>query len=351
MQLRFELAHEQDDEGLRALLRRTSMPGPISPAFLREPSFFTAERAGNLESQVIVARDAANGTIVGVGCRGIRRMYCNGSETTAGYLSMLRGDPAARGGTGLARGYRFLRQLHADGKTRFYVTTILDENRDVQALLTSGRAGLPSYTPAGALRTFLIPLRHRRKRAASPGVATATPELLPDALRCLDAWNRRHQFAPVVSERDLAAMPHLYVHPRGTFAVWDQHSFKQTVVTSYALPLLLARPFYNAVAWLRRRPPLPPPGGAIRLVYGAFLSAAEDDPDVFSALVDHACAEWSGRGCDYLAAGLAREHPLAAVLASRAARFIDSTLYTVSWTDEENPTLDSRLPHVEIATL
>ena len=54
---RFDLATEADDGALRAILKNTSMPGEISLSFQREPSFFAAERAGNLYSQVIAARE------------------------------------------------------------------------------------------------------------------------------------------------------------------------------------------------------------------------------------------------------------------------------------------------------
>ncbi len=329
--LRFGLARVEDDDALRALLRRIPMPGRVSLAFLREPSFFLAERAGNVESQVIVARDRESGAIAGFGCRSIRRMYINGQATMAGYLSMLRGVPEVRGGTGLARGYRFLRALHADGKAPFYLTTILDENVAATSLLTSGRAGLPVYERAGALRTFLIPIARRCGRSRAT-LATSSA--------FLDDWNRRHQFAPVVPP----PLPLYTIESRGTFAVWDQQTFKQTVVASYR-PMV--RPLYNALARWRGIPLLPRAGHPIRIVYGACISA--DDVNVFDALLDHACAEWSGRGHDYLAVGLAREHPLAAAAAARAARSIDSTLYVVYW--DARPALDGRLPHVEIATL
>lgn len=344
MLLRFELAVEGDDAALRALFRRTPLPGPISLLFLREPSFFAAERIGNEESQVIVARDPSTGEILGSGCRSFRRLYVNGAETTVGYLSMLRGDPRARGGTGLARGYRFLRELHADGRAPFYITAIFDENRAARALLTSGRAGLPAYTPAGGVRTFLIPIRYRGGRR-SPDVAPAGTE----ALSSLNAWNRRHQFAPVV--RELTLPMYAFRGTLGTLAVWDQQSTRQLTVSSYAPALALVRPLYNAAARLRRHPPLPPPGETIRMLYGAFVSARDDDPAILAALVDHVRAEWSGRGHDFLAVGMAVDHPLAPVLVARAARTIDSTLYIVTWSAEERPALDGRRIHPEIATL
>src|SRR5215471_1425166 len=82
----FALASEAEDDTLRALLRHVSMPGNITLAFLREPSFFLAEQAGNVTSQVMVCRDRQKGQVVGMGSRSIRDVYIDGRPTRVGYL-------------------------------------------------------------------------------------------------------------------------------------------------------------------------------------------------------------------------------------------------------------------------
>src|SRR5947209_6357965 len=135
----FALAQETDDAALRALLHQIAMPGNITLSFPREPSFFLAEQAGRVTSQVLVCKDRQKGQIVGMGSRSIRTVYIDGEPMRVGYLSMLRGLPEARGNIALARGYRYLQTLHADGAVPYYFTTILDENADARMLLTSGR--------------------------------------------------------------------------------------------------------------------------------------------------------------------------------------------------------------------
>src|SRR5436853_6403979 len=97
----FALSEEAEDDELRALLRRISMSGNITLAFLREPSFFLAEQAGNVKSQVMVCKDRQKGQIVGMGSRSIRDVYIDGKPTRVGYLSMLRGLPEVRGNIAL----------------------------------------------------------------------------------------------------------------------------------------------------------------------------------------------------------------------------------------------------------
>src|SRR5579859_1753241 len=160
----FSLAGEAEDEELRDLLRCIAMPGNITLSFQREPSFLLAEQAGSIASQVMVCKDRTKDQIVGMGSRSIRSVYIDGKPTRVGYLSMLRGIPEARGNIALARGYRYLQTLHADGAVPYYFTTILDDNTDAKALLTSGRAGLPVYKPVARLITYLIPLRRNRIR-------------------------------------------------------------------------------------------------------------------------------------------------------------------------------------------
>ncbi len=83
----FALTTEADDGELRALLRHISMPGNITLAFLREPSFFLAEQAGSAASQVIICKDRQKGQLVGIGSRSIRCVYIDGKPASVGYLS------------------------------------------------------------------------------------------------------------------------------------------------------------------------------------------------------------------------------------------------------------------------
>ncbi len=136
----------------------------------------------------------------------------------------------------------------------------------------------------------------------------------------------------------------------GTLGVWDQSAFKQTVVSSYSRRLAYVRPLYNVLASARGIPGLPAAGTEIRMLHGAFLSAA--DSGTAEALVERALADWSGRGASYLVVGLTEDHPLSAAVARRAARRLVSRVYAVYWPDEGVPTFDRTRPvHLEVATL
>lgn len=363
---RFRLAGEAEDSALCTVLRRTSMPGSISLAFCREPSYFSAERAGTTKHQTLVYQNRRTGRIAGIGSRSIRKLYVDGQEKFVGYLGNLRLLPEVRGGLTLVRGYNFLHSLHADGEVPYYLTTILGENTQAQRILESGRAGMPAYIPIGGFVTYLIPLRKKMVRMPQHVVQPCDEHTLMAACDCLREWNGRHQFAPVYTPEDLSGSTSLLPQfaPRnmyacveegrvaGTLGVWNQQSFKQMIVTDYSAGMKTIRPFYNGLAWLRGQPTLPDIGQPIRSVHAAFVSARNDDPIVFESLIDQACVDWSGCGHDYLLVGFAEGHTLGAVARRKAARVLMSKMYLVHWPDERIVLPDTgKLAHLEVATL
>lgn len=360
----FALATEADDTELRELLRQIAMPGNMTLAFLREPSFFLAERAGSTASQVIICRDRKLGVPVGMASRSVRHVYIDGNPMNVGYLSMLRGIPQARGNIGLARGYQYLKELHADGAVPYYFTTILDDNIDAMKLLTSRRGGLPVYQPAARLVTYLIPLaRTRRAQKPRSAVSRGRRDDLPQAVAFLQDWNSCYQFAPVYTLQDLLSQStllpgfsweDLYVYREngkvlGTLGVWDQQSFKQTVVTDYSPKMRAIRPAYNLYASARGVPRLPRAGASIKVLYAAFTSG---DRSVFAELLGQACDDWGGSGYDYLSVGFCADHACSSVAARSATQRIASTLYIVYWAENDVSLPQAGRPaHPEIATL
>ena len=142
---RFELAEPGDDEGLRDIMARTPMPGAISVVFRREPSYFGAAVVEGRFRQVMVIRDEQTSADcrhgITLGRQTVRERPKSGHR--------LSQRPAHPGGTPRAResaGPRFCLScgnLHADGRTPLYLTTIAEDNRPALDALMGGRAGLP----------------------------------------------------------------------------------------------------------------------------------------------------------------------------------------------------------------
>ncbi|HYT87263.1 MAG TPA: hypothetical protein VEL76_00955 [Gemmataceae bacterium] len=367
---RFDLATEADDADLRDVLARTPMGGTVAVTFRREPSYFRAAAVDGIFRQVIACRDTETGRVIGFGMRAVRPVYVNGEPAAVGYLGGLRGLPEYRNRGLLARGYAFLRQLHADGRTPFYLTTIAEGNDVALAVLTSGRAGLPTYHFAGLYQTAAVPLPRRRMGPACArgdvSIEAACAEDLPEVLAFLHTEGRRRQFFPCYRPEDFFTLDgtlldlepgQLLLARRGgrligTLAGWDQHRFKQVIVNGYTGVLRWLRPVINLAARFTGAPRLPPPGGELRYLTAALSLVAGDEPAVFAALLDRLRHQAAGR-YDYLLVGLHEMDPLLAVVRACRARWYTTRLYLVCWPDGEaaRQALTDRVPYLELGTL
>lgn len=366
---RFELASEADDEELRRVLAETPMDGTISVSFRREPSYFDAALVSGGDCQTVVGHEERTGRIIGFGVRSVREMFVNGAPTPIGYLSSLRLLPTYRSLGLVARGYAYFRELHGDGRTRLYLTTIAEGNERAITILTSARAGLPPYHFAGRYVTVAIPARRRRGNGRAGDVETR-PATAADLPALLDFWQSAgsaRQFFPCYERKDL-------FHPRATFremqpgdlllalkkgrivgtlGVWDQSGFRQTVVERYSSGLRLLKPLYNCWAAVRRQPPLPRVGEPFRYCAAAVPVVAGDAATVFEALLARARDRAAERSAGHLLVGLHVSDPLLPVAAAQQATAYVTRLYYVCWDDgdELRNRLDGRPPYLELGTL
>ncbi|MGA2259136.1 MAG: hypothetical protein ABSG53_31070 [Thermoguttaceae bacterium] len=367
---RFELAGPDDDADLRAVLARTSMPGAISVAFRREPSYFAAAVVDGRFRQVIAARDEQTQRIVGFGSRSVGMRYVNGHPAAVGYLSSLRILERHRSAGLLARGYAFLRKLHEDGRSPFYLTTIAEENQAALAVLTAGRAGLPTYHFAGRFYTAALrlagPLRSP-DRSPSIQVRKGRSDDLPTVLEFLHRVGPRRQFFPCYelqdfenaqgALRDLRAEDLLLAYQDGclvgTLGGWDQHAFRQMLVHDYAGLIRWSRPLYNVWASVRGLPRLPRPDEPVRCLTAALLLVSDEAPRVFRGLLNamirsKRCGRWQN-----LLVGMHESDPLLASLREYTAAWYTTNLYLACWQDGDEPrrSIDERPIYLELGSL
>lgn len=351
--VRFDLATPADEPALRELLRFNPMPGAISLSFQTEPNFFRAATIEGPFQQTMIGRDTVTGAVCGMGSRAVRPLYVNGQVMPVGYFSQLRVDRRREWGMGLARlvaqGFAFLRALHGDGRTPFYLLSVVEDNHAAHRVLTAGLPGMPQLGEVARLVTYAIaPRRQMAPSAPPPGVrlARGRPDDIPALLECLAAYGRRHQFVPAWNAATLFAPSlapglrpeHFWLAWRGgqvvgCLARWDQHTVKQTVVHAYAGWLGRLRPTINALRGLHRLPYLPSPGTELRASFASHLALRENDPALFAALLRAVYDDARAHGDHYFLLGLAAMSPLAAVLAPYAKLPYASRLYLAGWED------------------
>jgi hypothetical protein len=356
---RIELATEDDDADLRRVLAETPMPGRVTVSFRREPSYFAAAEVDGHFRQVVAGRDLDTGRLIGFGSRSVRRVYVNGRPTDVGYLSALRLLAEHRNLGLVARGYAHFRKLHADGQAQLYLTTIAEGNDRALDLLTSGRAGLPAYHPAGRYCTLAIP-RVRSPRGQAD-IRPATPDDLPAILDFLQTHGPTRQFFPCYMAADFfgthgalrglrpADLLLAWQSGRlvGTLGSWDQSGYRQAVVHGYRGLLRWTRPLVNGWQWLHGRPALPRAGGALRHRIAALPVVADHVPDVLTALLAAAT------GGEYLLLGLHERDPLLPAARRYSTAEYVTRLFVVCWSDGEacRDALDGRVPYLEAGSL
>lgn len=366
---RFELATPDDDFALRQVVEATPMEGRVSLTLRREPSWFSGAVVDGRERQVLVCRDTATGQVVGEACRSMREVFVNGAPSQVGYLSNLRLLPEHRKCSLLARGYRFLHELHQDGRVPFYLTTIAAKNDVALDALTSGRAGLPQYHPAGDFHTLAIALPRKASKGGSgeSGIRQARPEDLPRLLEFWSAHGPMRQFFPQLRADDFLnangamrglTLDRLLICERngriaGTLAGWDQHDFRQTVVRAYRGALHWLRPAYNVWSDLRGRFGLPRPGAAFRYLLAALPVVERDDERIYAALLSALMRQAAGGPWSHLLTGLHAADPLLGVARRHRATCYTTHLYYACWPAGESArkALDDRPPYLELGSL
>ena len=367
--LRYEIATASSEPEVRRLLRENPVSGNIEVSLEREPNAFHAAAVTGDEYQLVLAYVNDEVEPIGLGARFELDAFINGKVQRIGYLSELR----ATGGfkfrrSLLLQAYRAMRQYHEAGNAAFYLTTIIADNTAARRLLEAGLSDMPTYSPIEMMATIIIPVRSgARVRGLNRRVTTATAKDLPAIAGKLNHSGQSYQFHPFWSEntlrspdrcRGLNAGDFLVCHDEGRFrgclALWDQRSFKQTVIRGYASRLAYLRPAYNLVAPLFRRPRLPAPGASLESGFLSHLAVEAEDEATAVSLIRQACRHGSQRGLEYVMIGVAERNPICAAIRRHfPCHSYLSMLYGVYWEDGKNEfeTLDNRIPHAELAIL
>ncbi|PDW03291.1 hypothetical protein [Candidatus Viridilinea mediisalina] len=368
MHFTFEHATPADDAALRRLLVANPLPGRVALSYEREPSYFAGCSTMGHFWQVMVARAHPGAEVVGLANRAVRHAYLAGRVAPLGYLGQLRVDGPFRGLGLLERAYHMLRKVHNDGRAGCYLTTIVEGNTAAQrVLVTHPPATAPRLYPHSRLVSLaLVARRYPPLRLPRVELVWDGRERLAQIADFLAHYGPRRQFFPAYSATDLAGSPLtrgfdprdfcLALHHGaiiGLLGLWDQSAYKQTVVRGYHGWMRPTRPLYNLAARLLGLQPLPAPGAQLRHCYASFLCIADDQPQVFAALLQAALQRAALRGANYLMLGLTHRDPLLPY----AQRYLHipyySRVYLAAWQTKEIPddAYDQRIPAIEIASL
>jgi hypothetical protein len=358
--VRFEVARAEHDAAIRGLLRESVMDGDVALTLEREPNYFVGANIAGAEDETILAME--RGKVIGIASCSIRERFVNGTPRRVGYLGELRLAPQTQGRFDvLRRGFQFYAERRQCNPVDVYFTSIASDNARSVRFLERGLSGMPRYEFLTEFVTLL--LQTRRGNAKTTNEAAANPAALT---RCLNTHGARYQFATCWSEERIRALEQVGLNAchfqgvrnegevRASAALWDQRSFKQTVVRGYGPGLKLMRPLLNAAAGAGFGFHLPSTNSALANAFISPLAISPDDEVALKELIERCLHAAGRRGLRMATLGFAAEDPrLAFVRKHFRAREYRTRLYRVHWTGMRTPveTLDGRLLAPEVALL
>lgn len=331
-----------DHAALEDLFRATSMGSSIRLNIERDPDYFDGARV-QAEKPCVWAAFDENGRAAGMLSAGMRRVWLGG-EREMRYLCDLRIHRDWQRSTLLARGFRLLkREIFAPGE--WAQTLVLEDNLQAIELLSSHRAGLPEYRPAGTYVTWLLPSQAVIADPVIP-VRRAKRADLPEMQGIYDNSIQRRSFAPVLdfsdlgepAWRDLAIEDFLVAERDGRVAgmlgLWDQSAFQRLRIAGYSQALSLLRPLWNAGTRVSGGVALPKPGDALPLKKVTAIACQDDDPAILRALLARALQADDGK---LLLVGMSAADPLATALQGLRGRQDRGRHFLVGWEGEPPP--------------
>jgi hypothetical protein len=207
--------------------------------------------------------------------------------------------------------------------------------------LERGLPGIPAYEFVGEFVALLIYVKRRGHFGG--GLELDAPKT-EEALGILRSQNRQFQFAECWDAREVADLADLglraanfhCVRDAGDVAaiaaIWDQRTFKQTVIRGYAPGLALARPLINFNSWLLGMPLLPRVGSTLAHGFVCHLAVEPGKSKALLKLISRLLAGAKGGGMEFLTLGLAANDPrLALVRGEFWCREYRSRIYMVKW--------------------
>jgi hypothetical protein len=349
--LRFELVDSREESHLRALVRATPLGGAIETTLRREPDYFHGAVVEGPFHQVLAARSGASDEIVAMATRSVRNRFVDGAEMPVGYLGGLRVREDARKGLVLARGFQKLRQMHEDGRTDFYLTTVTYGNTAAVDALTKRRAGLPDYHELGRYLTFILPTHCWKTAPPVPSLSIRSPSEseLPELVSFLNQEGQHRLFFPALEVDDFLQKTSTYRDLRldqifcawrddrivGTLAGWDQSAFKQSHIERYHGHWKWSRHVYNLAARCLHLPRFPRPGDALRNVMLALPVIQNSDEAVWRALLHKIRTLPVVKQNDSLALGLFELDPLVPLVRRVSVHCYETRVYVVSWDPDQ----------------
>lgn len=339
--VRIRRAAAKDNEALVALAAACPMRASMSLCVHRGPDFFALSRMAGEPWVVFVAEDERDG-IVGCVGGGVRRLWFDGRPTSVMVAADFKLHPSFRG-RGLAdrllnAGWPLCEEL---GLASFMAA--LAGNSPIERRVANPPPGIPKPGAQGTVRvhTLLLPGLSLTRPPRGVSVRAATPD---DVGAMMDLWARvapQRDGAPLLDAtsftRFVSEAPGLKLSDYllafrddellGSVGIWDQGSFKETLILDFDRPTDLARRAHDGLALVLRGPRLPKRGEALKALQTVHLCVPGERPELLVALLREARRRCVRDGVPALEIGLDPRDPLTRALRSFPRIGVDVRCY------------------------
>jgi hypothetical protein len=321
--LTYKLQPNEECE-IKEFYRNIPTSGNLSFVLEREPSFYEALEVEGNEADVVVVKDSVSNKIVCAAIKSKKNCFIDGEIHRIGYLSGLRILEEYRNGQVLARLFRYFKEVQESDNCSFYITTIFDDNKHAQQILTSKKAGLPFFQDSGIYYTLIFKPQGVPSFLQNPyQIRRATEDDLDKISLFLHQEAKNKQFFPVYNEKDFNSKTGLLkgldfkdiallFHNeklKGIMALWDQNLFRQWKIKAYSGYFKFIRPVINVAAYFKKMPLLPAANNPINYKTLALVCIENNNQQLFNLLLNELIQSEKKDNRIYIAAGFHQKDP------------------------------------------
>ena len=297
---------ESDNRQLIDLAKSIGVPARVRLGIDRSPVFWRFDQKADAKYDILVAE--VDHRIIGfIDMMHTEFVVC-GVKRSVTYVGLAGVDVGWRGST------VFVRLLRASEKTarahgsELAIALVNENNERLDRLLQLVYKDSIRCEKLRILCILLGPYyRYRRDFL----IEAANPEDFPRIIQLVNRHYARYQIAPIIRDTHFKKLfrnelnDFLVARDEGgnvvaTLGLWDQSSFRRTLVAQYALPELWIRILLNSMRHFTHTKRLPDPGGHLSYLHSIYAASEAGYEDAFATLVRFACNRYAQRQHHFL---------------------------------------------------
>jgi predicted N-acetyltransferase YhbS len=351
-------ADETDNQAVLALTRVTPMAGQISLRIDRDPDFFALIRLRG-EGKVFVA--VRGREVIGCISTALRTAYISGVPETIAYIGDMKVHPQFSGTRVALRLIQALEAYLRSIDISYCFSVVADGNHRAMPLF-EGRLGMPRWAYLGRfLVCELIPSPFK-ERSRAYSIETAEGADLPAITILLDRFHRSRQFAPQLTQDDLAktlsaareeplsqvVVARVAGKIVATLCLHDTREVKRNVLLDASPALRSALALLRVVGAPFPSFRIPRIGDSLRVLYVRFVACDEGHQQALKALVSVARAEAFRQRYTFLVIGLHERDPLRSLVRG-IPRFTFSSLAFATTKPDRFDSITTGIPFEDYA--